>query len=360
MPRKKKVAPKREGKREVPLAAAPRPVPIGAHVVTSFGGWVAVLGHVLLAGSSIAVWEVVMNSELIAPIVFSGQLATTTGTVFSEQHFSRRQLFTNVGRGAAMSPFTVPTVEVHFAFKVGGVDYEGFSFTPIGKDIPSTVTVEYVVTQPAVARIQGFRFFFYDWTVVWILLFPLIALALIVVRCSYASEQIELLRTGAITYGSCVSKRSNNGLDGDGLVVLVYEYELPLPMTGSDAAVKLPAGGATACKVTKGKASMGGGAQSRAKPASSTAYQPLTYRIEHIDFDTSSVEDEIWEPILYLPRDPSVATLLDGLIVKPTAEGYWASPANWWNYLLGPVIVVSINAWYAHRSPLFNFAVLGR
>lgn len=58
---------------------------------------------------------------------------------------------------------------------------------------------------------------------------------------------------------------------------------------------------------------------------------------------TESVEDEVWEPILYLPSNPNVATLVDGLIVTPTPRGEWAPPDSWWNYLLPPLGVVAVN-----------------
>ena len=52
-------------------------------------------------------------------------------------------------------------------------------------------------------------------------------------------------------------------------------------------------------------------------------------QLEHIDLDTKDLEDEVWEPILYLPRAPSTAMLVDGLIVKPTADGQWEAPDDW-------------------------------
>ena len=55
------------------------------------------------------------------------------------------------------------------------------------------------------------------------------------------------------------------------------------------------------------------------------------------------MEDEVWEPLLYLPTNPNVATLVHGLIAKPTPEGEWAPPPNWCIYLLPPLAVVAVN-----------------
>ena len=48
-----------------------------------------------------------------------------------------------------------------------------------------------------------------------------------------------------------------------------------------------------------------------------------------LEAETGSVEDEVWEPILYLPAKPSVATLFDGLIVQSDSDGLWQSPRGW-------------------------------
>ena len=167
--------PKREGKREVPLTSAPRAVPLGAYAVTYFGGTLSIFGWVLLGLSSIAVWAFPLKSELMAPIVFSGEVARTKGTIMSEEHLGGghgygRRLWMMTGRVAAASPFEVPIVQVNFAYEVDGIAYEGFSFTPIGSEIPrwgseGWVSVEYVVADPTLARIVGMRFFYHAWYV---------------------------------------------------------------------------------------------------------------------------------------------------------------------------------------------------
>lgn len=168
-----RIVPKCEGKREVPLTPAPRPVPLGAYAVTYFGGTLSIFGWVLLALSSIPVWTFPLKSELMAPIVFFGAVARTKGTILSEEHlggrYRRRQLLTTTGRVAGALP-EVPLTKVNFAYTVNGMTYEGFSFTPIGREIPrfgsqGYVAVEYVVADPTLARIVGMRFFYYAWSV---------------------------------------------------------------------------------------------------------------------------------------------------------------------------------------------------
>ena len=73
-------------------------------------------------------------------------------------------------------------------------------------------------------------------------------------------------------------------------------------------------------------------------------YRPFVYRVEHTNFSTKTVEDEIYEPIIYLPTAPAIAALVDGLEVHLTSEGQWVAPSHLWAYLLGPLAVLSANA----------------
>lgn len=96
---------------------------------------------------------------------------------------------------------------------------------------------------------------------------------------------------------------------------------------------------------------------------SSTSYVPLedgdegsgVYKLHHIELATKSVEDELWEPILYLPRDPNVACLVDALDVVPAAESKWTEAA--WQprkrslvlfVLARPLSVLVANLVFAH------------
>ena len=75
------------------------------------------------------------------------------------------------------------------------------------------------------------------------------------------------------------------------------------------------------------------------------------YKTWLVELATKSVEDELWEPILYLPRDPNVACLLDALDVVPTDEWRWEKEAAWepkrwsvfWFVLARPVSLLAVN-----------------
>lgn len=339
---RRRIAPKREGKRAVPLSGSPRPVPLGAVVVSLFGGFLPITGYIIMACSSVAVWTYPMHSELLTPLYFSGRLATTTGTVLESEHLRSRRgraLFTRVP-----NMLEVPVLRVRFSYIVDGVAYEEFSFTPMGREISMTQVVEYRIDAPQTARIQGMRYFYYSWSTIWVIIFLLIGLLLVLPRLCQAADQVELLRNGAITHGTLVEKRGGND---DGLCACVFEYHVAGAVVdggeGGDSSVKLPGCGSHAGGGNRGR----GGSMPFAKHASSSGYQPIAYRVEHIDMETASVEDELWEPILYLPNNPAVAAVLDGLIVRPTREGHWEPPSSWCWYLLAPLSFVMANLWCA-------------
>lgn len=348
--RGRKVTPKREGRRDVPLSRSPRGVPFGATIIACFGGYIAQTGYATLIGASVAIWNYPMQSEMITPFVFRGDVATTSGTVLETESFQRRRrLFTRVP-----NMLEVPVLRVRFQYVVDGMAYEQFSFTPMGAEISPMHEVEYLVANPQIARLRGMRYYYFSaWSTLWVFIFALIGLLMVLPRLCAAADQVELLRHGAITHGTLVEKR---GGGEDGMCACVFEFQVP---------VRAGAGGDG-----QGDASIGGGgggsirgaspkaATAKQPPRSSkqptaamqpTGYQPLTYRVEHIDMSTASVEDELFEPILYLPTDPNIATLVDGLTVQPTAEGHWAAPSGWWQYLLGPLTLLVTNVLFARN-----------
>ena len=80
------------------------------------------------------------------------------------------------------------------------------------------------------------------------------------------------------------------------------------------------------------------------------------YRVTHEAVDTRGVEDEVWEPILYLPERPHVAAMLDGLAggTRVGAGGQLTAPTSSLLYLLGPVGVLAVNGVCAAFSNSFK------
>ena len=202
---------------------------------------------------------------------------------------------------------------VGFEYVIDGMRFEEVSFTQSWSApfVPNAqVDVEYVLSRPHLARIAGMRFAEHSALVVWVLLLPLISLVLLVPRCRAAADQIRLLREGAVTHASLNEKRTG-GADG-GINAVFFEFTLP-----PDGALL------------------------------KTGFSPLKYQVAYYDTDTSSVEDEVWEPVLYLPDNPSVNVLVDSLPFTLSADGEWVAPCSLSWALLGPVLFVLINGFSA-------------
>ena len=342
MPPRKRNAPKRQGKRNVVLAPEPRAVPLAAQAAMCFGGVLAGSGWLLLAASSPFVWMYPLHSDIVTPFFFAGETATTTGAVLGLRYVGRRQLATSPGHVSQ----GVPTLAVGFEYVVEGVLYEDMSFrqsfisTTISEAYApgASVQVEYVKARPYVGRIRGMRYQEHSWMVGWVLALPLIGAILVASRLCAASGQIELLRAGAVTHGQLVEKRAGGADDGS-VTAVVFEYCVPAPSLRPQEDIESAADHG-ACKASSAKSTKPKGKRD--------AYQPLVeptvvHRLAHYDVNTSLVEDEEWEPVLYLPAQPSTSALVDSLPLTLSAEGEWHAQCSLWWSLLGPISTVAIN-----------------
>ena len=201
--------PKREQRREVSLAPAPRTVPLSVVILMAFGGGPSMIGYSILSISSVALWRWPMHSEAVTPLLFGGALGTTTGEVTSVERSgvfgSPSEHGASAGDGRRLqfafmvSPMNaeVELMRVTFSYTVEGAGtYESRSFAPAtAASLPrvgDTVPVEYVLSRPRLARIPFLAYHAYGWQVVWVLFFPLIGLALVLPRlCSIPAQVIE-------------------------------------------------------------------------------------------------------------------------------------------------------------------------
>ena len=317
-----------EGRREVPLAPAPREVPPGAIASAFFGGTLAVIGYITLAFSSIFVVVFPLNSELVTPFAFMGPLAYATGKVLRNEYTAAtiggRMLEEYLGhrslRMHTTSSHELPVMGVRFSYTVGGIKYEGVSYAT-GQTLSEgmEVDVEYKVWDPNVARIEGMRYKLFPSMVAFVLVFPLIGLGLILPRLLDGSNKVRLYSTGIITHGTLVDKRpTGTVVNGVRMMALTFHFQLPPPPPVS------PSGGAI------GVADGG---------TDATGYQPLTYQVVHHSLRSFAVEDEVWEPILVDPSAPaSNAELVDGLdgVFIDDSGQFRAHPSSWL-YACGPI-----------------------
>ena len=332
---------RREGRREVLLAQAPRKVPLGSILSAFFGGPLSTIGYIFIAFSSVFVFAFPLNSELVTLFAFAGPTMHTSGTVLGneltgasvgrrledsleeplEEPLGVRRALHYHGSGGR----GVPVIGVTFTYEVDGIIYDGISYST-GRSMTAgtRVDVEYRVDRPSVARIEGMRYKMFPSIVAFVFAFPLVGLGLVLPRLLKGPSTVRLYRTGEITHGTLVDKRpTGTTVNGVRMMALTFQFQL------------------------------GGGASI----AAGTGYEPVdvTYHVVHKALRTFAVEDEVWEPILYDPAAPARnAALVDGLDgVFIDNIGQIRAHPRAWMAALGPASCVA-----AYLALLSGFGVL--
>ena len=235
------------------FAPPPRPMPFSLSMTTVLN-LVVQIGFGVLGFASIFVWTFVANADY-SFITFKGALGRATGTV-------TRVVDTNARENRS----TVR--ENHFQYSVAGERMEGVSYST-GRQVEpgDRVLVEFLESTPQRARISGQRTGLFSPAVMFVLLFPLVGLALIVFGMRWGSKRARLLREGIFTTGVLKSKTATNTRVNNRRV-----YELIFEFTARD------------------------GRRCEAKARTSM---------------TDRLQDEREEPLLYNPDKPEDAVMLD-------------------------------------------------
>jgi hypothetical protein len=206
----------------------------------------------------IFIWAFDIGGAVSEPFRFRGTLATAEGEVVA---WTATNLTINDMR----------VFETSYSFRsADGSSFTGASYqTGSYRDSGERVTVEYVPTDPTVSRIQGMRASSSGIFVVFVVIFPLVGLVLALVGMRKGLRARRLMSTGRLALGTLqhkepTSTRVNNRV--------VYRYTFAFEAEG------------------------GGEYETVAK----------THRYDRL-------EDEEKERIVYDPRNPSDATVLDEL-----------------------------------------------
>jgi hypothetical protein len=165
----------------------------------------------------------------------------------------------------------------HYEYSVLGVPYEGTSWTKEGQLSPgSVVDVEYDEGDPKRSRIAGMRRGMFSPGVLFVVIFPAIGLALLIVFTRIGTKRNELLRDGVFTTGVLKSRRPTNmTVNKRPVFELIFEF-----------------------KTRDGR---------KCEATARTT-------------DPSRLEDEAQEPLLYDPENPSKAYVLDEAPARPKVE----------------------------------------
>lgn len=241
---------------------APRRVPVSLQIANFFNG-IAQIGWAVFGFGMIFFWAFVSNADF-SFVTFRGPYATVEGKV------------TNVERtGASQGGSTVQAF--HYEYSVADVTQTGVSYSNTHSGTPGqSVTIEYVESNPGKSRIAGMRRASFSPAVALVTIFPLIGFLILYFATRSGIKRNRLLREGVVAEGTFQSKEPTN-VTVNGRRVYAYTFDFV---------------------------------------ARDGQHHEATTRTS----DSSRIQDEDTEPLLYDPNDPTCVYLLDEMPARPQIE----------------------------------------
>lgn len=241
------------------LEPPPRKVPATLVWRLLFGG-IGALGWFVATVSMVAVLVLVPRAEIFRP----DYDRTGTATITRVEETSSSEGSRSNAR---------PIHRVHFTFvDDNGTTRTGASYTTYPPATGDRYRVEWVAADPSKSRLVGMRARPFDRSVLFMLLFPIVGLGLAFAQLFIGIRAIRLLRTGLETRGKLVAKQpTGSSVNNQPVMALTFEFQV-------------------------------GG-------------HPVRATVTAVD--TSVLEDDELEPMLYDPRRPTRATTLDHLPGSP-------------------------------------------
>jgi len=247
------------------LSPAPRAVPLTLSIRVLLGSVLCHLGWGLMLFGMVFVWGFDAGGAIHETLRFAGNVASTEGRTVD-------------WRQTSVSVNDTPVYETTFSFRsADGYDVTGTSYRTGGYLEPGqSVVVEYVASDPSIARIQGMRTSVAGLGVTFVYIFPIIGLAFAMMGVRGGIRARYLLSEGRLAFAKLISKEPTNTRINN-QTVYKYTFEFEVPDGGTYQAV--------------GK----------------------THR-------TGVLDDEALERVVYDPRDPNEAKLLDELPCRPAID----------------------------------------
>lgn len=254
------------------LSRAPRPVGPTLTIRVMFGGVLSQLGWIFLGFGLIFVAAFQPGAGMAAVARFSGDLASGQGMVTGWRRLN-------------LSINDQPVYETSYAFEPGdGSRYSGASYeTGSHRNRGDAVPIEYRADDPAVSRIEGMRSTPGGLGVSFVYVFPLIGLVFVLFSIHRGLRARSLLAIGRLGHGTLLSKEpTNTTVNNQRVYKLTFEFE---------------------------------------------AEDGMTYQAVAKSHLPARLEDEAQERLVYDPRRPADAVLLDELPARPkiTRDGHFVA-----------------------------------
>jgi len=247
------------------LSPPPRRVPLTLSIRVALGGALSQIGWGVMAFGMIFVIAFDAGGAVRVAIRFAGDLSTVEGV-------------STGWRATNLSINEVRVYETAYSFRsADGYDVEGVSYQTGGYlEEGQPVTVEYVDSDPSLSRIRGMRASQAGPWVAFVYIFPVIGLVLALAGLRRGFRARRLLATGELALATLQSKEpTNTVINNQRVFRYTFEFEVP-----------------------------GGG----------------RYEVVGKTHRRSVLEDEEAERVVYDPRDPAEATLLDELPCRPSID----------------------------------------
>lgn len=238
----------------------PRKLSLYSQAVLLFSGIYAIIGWIFFGFGMIFFWVFTYNSTAMLWFSGSKQWESHEGVI-------KKIINTNASEDEES------IYEIRYVYEKSGTEYGGRSFV-IGEDyeIGEKIGVEYNAKRIEQSRMIGGRSKMFSWWTIFIVIFPLIALLLIVKSLKTNIKSLFLIKNGVFTTGTMKSRTpTNSNIEINGIEYPIYKYEFDFKRGASTYIAH--------CKTHK----------------------------------TQLVEDEVEEFILFLPNQPNYNTVYDAI-----------------------------------------------
>lgn len=242
------------------LAEPPRHVGLGVRLYAVFGG-AGCLSHVgwaLLALMSSIGWVFAGNADAWSPLLFKTLATAQANGVVTAMRETRS------------SEGSTRVCEVSYRFTApGGQERSGRSYVTGTAPHPGQrVIVEFLEALPAVSRIQGMRRGLFGPGAMVVLIFPAVPLGIVWFSVRSGVRMSRVLARGRLAAAELKSKKQTNTVNRRPVMTLTFEF---------------------------------------------VAADGQRYGASETTTDTTALEDERRETLLYLPAEPTSAMLIDAL-----------------------------------------------